>query len=310
MKRRGPGVVAFVALAFSSGPAGADDAREAARGHAEAAERAVAAGDFATALREYEAARDLFPSPLIQLNIAQALGELDRPASAIEALQVLLRAEGVPEERRAQALAEVARLRARAARLVVSVDRAGATVRIGTRTVCRSPCADPILVDPGRVAVEVTRDGFEPARQVVELEPARESSLSFELRPDRPPEPRAERPAVAVVAVVGPPEHPAAPRRDRTVAWLAGGGAVALSIAGAVLGSFALVRHGELEDQDQSRPDGWERARDLAGDVRTLRTATDVVLGAALVSAAVCVISLLTGGPTPADQRPSAGPRS
>jgi hypothetical protein len=140
----------LVALVVLLGlPAGAQAQRDDARDRLEEGSALYRKGDYPGALRKFEEARALFPSPKIYFNIGQALNRLGRPAAAVDALQRFLdEAADADPARRADAAKFLTELEPRIGRVKVTA-AAGTEIAVDGRAAGVAPLRRTIPVEPG-----------------------------------------------------------------------------------------------------------------------------------------------------------------
>lgn len=239
-------------------------------------------GKWEDALREFEEAYALEPSPSTLFDIAQARAQLKRYATASEAYRTLLRDPNSLSASQLRIAKEgLAASEIRIARLVVTDVRPDDVVRVdGTARDAKGP----IELDPGAHTVEVVRAGE-----------TRESKLAFA-------EGVRRQVSVDALGSAGPAANDAGPRspdlpppppaRDAspTWAWVLGGGGLAVLGTGAVLGGISLSQRADLTDgcgRTQSCEPG------AVDDVRTKMVVADVMIGVGLVATVAAAVILL-----------------
>ncbi len=128
------------------------------------------AEDYHSAAEQFEKAYELAPFAVVLYNLGITYAKLDRPVEAAEAMQKVLAAPGKLRAERLirarQILDEQAGL---LGRLAVTVDQAGAEIRVDGSTVGRSPMASPAKLRAGAHFVEVVKRGFAPFRKEVRV---------------------------------------------------------------------------------------------------------------------------------------------
>lgn len=240
--------------------AAAQPAVDEARRHADAGQAALEANDFQRALGEYNEAYRLFPNVLLLVNVARAESGLGRNSAAIVTLKRVLDDAALDAARRREVEAEVQRLHGLVAELTVSVSHEGAQVVVNGRPVGTSPLAEPVLVDPGAMVVEATREGLEPARWVAPVAAGEQRTITLTLRA-----PRTESGGEGEGEVGGdghdvapPPPPPAAGNaRPTGLLWATGLGAGALGVGSLVIGGYlASIHCGGVGEDCPSRHDG------------------------------------------------------
>jgi len=158
-------------------------------------------GDAAAALRKFEQAYAIFPSPKIWFDVGVAERALDRPVEALQAFQRFL-AEAVqaPVESRREAQEAVATLMSGLGRLTVECAVPGVDVSLDGKPAGVTPLAGPIWATPGTHQLAARREGMVPDVQDVSVAAASERTVTL-----------APRSAAAPVAVTVAPPPPAAP---------------------------------------------------------------------------------------------------
>jgi tetratricopeptide (TPR) repeat protein len=160
----------------------ADDP-EAARRHFEQGTVLYNSQDYALALAEFEAAYEAKPHPTVLRNIAAAQEALRRYPAAIATLEHYLRDATGREFRgeRAAVEAHLAALRNLVGRIVVATEPDGTSISIDGDAMGESPLAAPLEVAHGHHVIEVSHEGYDVARQDVEVPPGGETRV--EIRP-------------------------------------------------------------------------------------------------------------------------------
>lgn len=236
-------------------------------------------GDYQGALVEFERANKLAPNWRVLFNIGQVKYQLQDYPGAMDALERYLQEGGsdVPQERRAQVQADIERLRSRVAYLKVEVNEAGATVTIDDRDVGVSPLATKVAVSAGRRKVTATADGAPPVAKFVDIAGGDSAEVSLEIL--RSP-----------VTAPGPTPSPDPGRAEDAdnlpwAAWAltAGFGAGALAF-----GLLALNAASDL-DGAKARPTSKQELESDREKVLGFSIATDVLLGATVLTAAISV---------------------
>jgi tetratricopeptide (TPR) repeat protein len=140
-------------------------------------------GDPSLALVEFERAYALVPNYRVLYNIGQVSVQLGRYARARQAFERYL-SEGnaeIPAERRQAVETDLTMLARRTAFLTLSVEPAGAEVRVDDALVGRAPLTERILVDAGERRIRIRKPGFEDRSERVVLAGGDEQRLSFKL---------------------------------------------------------------------------------------------------------------------------------
>lgn len=286
------------------------------------ARSAYAAGVEAYGNAEYERARSQFalaeskfPSPNIELMLARSLVKLDKLVEAHRMLSLARDNAGqTPKYANAASAArdELAELDKRVAvlHLRVAAPRGDETLRVNGEQLAPLAWANPIVVAPGKVSVELARPGAPSELKQLSLAPGDSANVELALKPapaaapaPTPPASAATpprlakstlRPEVPPPAAATPTARPAAEsggrgRQLRGFSYaLAGVGVVGIS-AFAVFGSMSHSQFNKLEAgcPDATRCD--PALRDDATRGQTYQTLANVALvaGAAALTTAV-----------------------
>jgi hypothetical protein len=276
----------------------AQDARERFR----RGQTAYQQGDYEGAIREWTAAYQADPRPLLQYNLAQAYERLGRLTEARQALENYVAHAASDDTNQSDARARLSSLRERLSHTGVRVSGGpeGASILIDGHDWGRTPRPDMIAVEPGTHRLIVRLAGYQdfnatmvvPAGQTVDMPiemtanptavatPAQAASTTVT---DTPPVTGSETPIEA-------PRHSNA----LPIALMVGGGAVA--VTGLVVGIIAV---GKASDAPAST--GPE-----ARSARTLGIVADIGMGVGIVTAGVGLVLLLVGGSND-DERPASG---
>ncbi|MDI7267974.1 MAG: PEGA domain-containing protein [Myxococcota bacterium] len=242
----------------------------------------VAEGRYAEALADFESSYRLRPEAVVLYNIGMCRWEMRDLPGARTALR------RYPEEAGGAGSAE---LLENAERIVAEIDRqvgfvdvavreTGATVYLDAVEVGISPLVEPLVVMPGRHAVEARVEGRRPARAEVTVAAGERSRAVLEL---------AEL-VVAPGLGVPPDDAIPAPRDDGAgwAFWTAAGVGSAAAVAAAVTGGLALKYEAEFED-------GGARDGDRRDTAVTLAGVTDGLIGLAVAGAVAAVVLWLVG---------------
>lgn len=145
--------------------------------------------EYARALAELQRAHALVPSAKLLFAIGQTHAGLGQYAKSLVALSSYLRIVGssVPLERRAQVERQLAALRLQTGQLQVTVNRAGAIIRVDGEEVGVSPLPEPVVLDVGPHSVRVSHDGGLPSVSAARVTAGAVTLLHLEL-PDASPD--------------------------------------------------------------------------------------------------------------------------
>lgn len=265
-----------LALACLLAAAGADDdpTTQQARTYNAAARRSFAAGDYVSALRDFERAYQLKPDPRLRLNLAVTLETMARLDEASEQYELFLRE--MPENDKADAVRDsVAQLQKRMTtwgKLIIEVTPSPALVTVGGLAFT----APAVRWFPaGTLKLTAQKDGYRATAQEVDLQPAQRQVVQLVLEPLEAAAPVAAAPQPAPATdsqTAAPPDDGAggnggngggAAKQANVLPWsmvvvAAGSGAVAglallVSVLSAV-GGVALFGLVAAAPVDKGRP--------------------------------------------------------
>lgn len=160
---------------------------------------ALEQGAFDAAIRDYEAAYRIFPSPKVLYNLARAYQAAGRLPDACDTFERFISgvAHGPAElqdelaDRVAAAKADVASLTAQLATVSLTLSPHDAVLTIDGRVHAHPATDRPIVLrlSPGPHPLVATRQGFAAERRDLLLETGRAISLALNLRPEHPDKP-------------------------------------------------------------------------------------------------------------------------
>ncbi len=268
--------------------------------------------DFEAAIDAYRASIRLYPTKSALFNLANCLRATHRYPQALETLEQLQDRYGaeLEEPMKSAAARQLQELRALTAEVRIDVvadgvPLEGASIRIDGTPIGQSPMQDAVRVKLGEHSVEVQLSGYQSASKRINLLSGQKAVESVELVAE-PSVPLATTEPVQDTQPAQPvaPAAPAPPRpppiaddegtSSTAVGWaLAGTGALLLA-GGAVTGTWALSIDGELEREcDDGVCPRWRQTDIERLDHMAL--ATDILVGAGIVTAALGVTFILSG---------------
>jgi tetratricopeptide (TPR) repeat protein len=276
------GETAAGASAAAAASANVDKARQ----HFQRGIESYRDGDLATALIEFKRAYSTAPNYRLLYNLGQVSADLrDYPAAERYLTQYIEESKNAVDDARKQAVQdELAKVRARIAYLQIASNVEGTEILVDDVLVARAPIQAPIHVSTGRRRITGRAPGHSPATQVVDAAGGEEVTVALQLLPT--PTAASERPA-APVAVY---------RRGGTRKPLLLGlaiGAGVLAAGGAVFGYLAESGASEYRDA-LARKTNASELNDLSDSAKTYALVTDFLLGAALLTATVGTVVLLS----------------
>ena len=271
----------LVSLLIASTPAlgaGSDASASEARLHFDRGVELYREGSLDAALAEFTRAHELTHDYRLSYNIAQVQAERHDYASAIELLtEYLQRASStLTRERRAEVDAELTQMRQRVAELWVSADVPGAEVWVGQHLTGQLPLKRPILVNAGPTTVRVVKPGYEVVVHELVVAGGDRPRLELQLT-------REEREM-----------HEAPSTTDATWIWVGLSATGGFAAGSAVFAVLASRENAKLDDALDTYPSDASRIEDARSRVRNPAIVSDVLGGAALVSAAASLYFLLS----------------
>jgi tetratricopeptide (TPR) repeat protein len=239
---------------------------------------ATQTGDFATALRAFQAAYDLDPQPDTLYNIGmchKALGELPAAANAFREYVASAGNAMTPDER-TEFDALLTELVPQIGRITFELSEADARVAVDGAAVDAGALGGWLAVEPGPHTVTAEKDGFSPASTVLDVTAGS---------------------TVAAQLVLAPVEGPVPPAEDeglsQTWFWIAAGATGAFAIGGAVAGGLEQSAESDFTDAAGRCNAGNDaaclEARSIYSDVEDRANATTALLVVAGAAAAVAV---------------------
>jgi hypothetical protein len=254
--RRTAILILLVLLAISgSAQAGTGDPRAEAKADLVKGMTLLDQGEYAEALKKFEAAYALVPSPKISFNMGLALQGLARNVQALESFErFLAEAKDAPRDKRDQAERFSRDLREKVASVTISSEVEGLEVFVDGTSRGTTPLAGSFYVETGAHQIVAQRAGQPP--QVQSFTATAGGTLTIPLVASTGPKAGTPTPTPVVVRespppvpqptpISGPPgERQPADWRTPT-AWATGIGAIALAATGVV----AIVIRGQKSDQ-------------------------------------------------------------
>jgi len=191
-----------------AGSARAANPRGEAKARFGAGMKALDHGDNEGALKEFEAAYALVPSPKIQFNMGIAHQALGHNVLALEAFDTFLAAatDDIPQEKRDQASKHRQELLAKVATITITCDQPGITVSLDGVVQGKTPFNGPIYAEPGAHRLVAEAPGQPSTRQTFAA--SRGTELSIPISLAAPPAPGPSSKALAA-STAGEPASPA-----------------------------------------------------------------------------------------------------
>ena len=281
----------FTSAVLLSSSAYAQDAEinEQARQHFQAGVNLMQDPDgarYEEAYREFAAAYQASPSWKILGNLGIAAMKLERDGEAIDAYQKYLAGGGTslaPDERE-QFQRDLGTLQAGVVRLSIDVNLPGASIRDERMPVTGSPVRNiypvpdkhlELGVRAGHHKITVSLTGYEDAVWELDGVSGADQAHAFVL----------QHPTPAAAGGGGGAAAGSAARPTPTGVYVGLAATGAFAVGAGVVGVLALGKKSDFDKANDGSDPG--HAKDLEGNVKTFNLVTDVLIGAAVVSAGV-----------------------
>lgn len=279
-------------LAFAVAVATSCIARTASAGANEASDHHRAgvayakSGKWGDAVREFDEAYKLDPTPLRLYDVAQVCLQAKQYVRARDAYARVADSASLSNEQQQRARAGLATAKSNIGRVRIFVvsARPGDVVTVdGARA-----REDVVEVDPGKHTVRLVRDG-ETSDVTVDVSPGGETNATVG---DKKQERQEDKAAPAV-----PPREGSSGGGVPTATWVFGGLAIGALSVGIPLAVTGYVEYNDIKENDPCARDSTCGGRDE--EPRRRAIIGDIVTGVGVVSAAVAIYFLLTaGGPS------------
>lgn len=267
-------LLSLPSASFAAQPGGGGDAAgegagklDEAREHYKRGLQLYEDGDFTAARVEFDRAYALAPTYRIFYNSGLCSKQLNDYVAALTAFQRYL-AEGgpeIPDDRRSEVTKLIAELKPRIASLVVTTNVPDADVAVDDVPVGHTPFKEPVLVNPGRRKVSVTKQGYFPANKSIIVAGSDKASINLEL---------------TEVAK----DHPIAEKKSRSsVPYITWGLTAAVGVAAVITGVLAI----KSSNDQKAMLDHFGTSQD---DLENARTKTQTLSGTADILGAVTIV--------------------
>jgi tetratricopeptide (TPR) repeat protein len=269
---------------------------EAARSHFKLGVDSYRDGDLTTAMIEFKRAYAAAPNYRILYNLGQVSRGLRDYPEAARYFRTYLKEGGaeIDSLRREEVETEIAKVTARIASLVISVNEPDAELFVDDVAVGRAPLADVVSVSAGRRRVAAALGGRRVTRVI---DAAGGETLVVELKL----EPKAKE--LAAPAYVPAPQN-AAPETNHTATIALGIGTGALAAGAGVMAYLAGHDASSYRSALERKTDENE-LKSLQDSAKTKALVTDVLLGAAVAcGVTTLVVAIMNGGE---ERAPEAG---
>jgi hypothetical protein len=248
---------------------------------------------YEEAYREFKVAYEASPSWKILGNLGLAAMKLERDGEAIAAFErYLSEAKGLEASERADVERDLNTLRASTVSVTLTTTPAVVTILDERMPVQGSPVRNryqsqagslKLQVRPGHHAIQASVDGKPPIKWEFDAEPGSTHTHDFNL--DAPPATDAAAPPPAPAGETPAPTPGAVKSRPVPASvWVGVAATGVFAIGAGVTGAMALGKNAEYEKANGQDP---VKAKSLHDDTKTMNLVTDVLIGAAVVSAGI-----------------------
>lgn len=291
-----------VAPLHAAAPAGPTPAQlREAKKHYEDGEKKYKAGEYAAALKEFEAADSIKGTPQTARFLGLCHDGLGHYPEAVTWYEKFLNEPPKTPTAAQQANLDeirgrVAKIKALPGKVHIETTPAGATVMVDGQAQTQPTPAD-IEVPPGKHVIRLSLEGRIPQDKEIEVAFASKQDLQAELEA-KPPPPAPPPP----VTPPPPPPQPATPpppppeERSKVPAYVTGGLAIAAAGVGTVFGVMAL---GDKSDFDKE-PNTSPKKKGFADDGDNHALIADMAFAAALTLGITSVVLFVTKDEPPA----------
>ena len=267
--------------------------------------------DYRSALVEFQEAYRVAPNAKVLFNIGQTYEELQDFAGAVRSLRDYLKEGGatISKARRAEVDKDLRRLESHVAVVEITVSESGADVIVdGDRRqeLGKSPLSSSVLLNGGTWTISATKPGFDRAEERLTAAGGDTKKISLTLVPTPVV---TERPvAPAPVTTPAPLPAPRTTTRALTPFWVGLVVTGGLAAGAGVTGVLTLGAKSDFDRQLARLPGDPDAISSARSHEKTLALVTDVLGGAAIVSAAITVILYLGAGESSSSRAASIRP--
>jgi hypothetical protein len=281
-------------------------------------------GDYERALQAFQEAFRLHPHPVVRLNMANCYDRLNKPIEAIFHFERFLdeNKEGVNSTQRKEVEEALKRLRKKVGEVLLRVVPDGVSIRIDDAEQRISPVVEPVILVAGEHFIDARMEGYRPVRRSVNVAGGDTTEVTITMQTleasavapvpvaapaaEEQPPPPIEQPVQEPEAESVLPEEEPAERAEETDSigkgtpvLIAGAATALLAVATTITGVMALGANADydhLAGRDSLSKEERTDAEKTASRAEDLALATDVLLGATVVGAAVTAYFLFSGG--------------
>ena len=246
--------------------------------------------DFANAIIEFKRAYEIAPDFHVLFNVGQACYQAQNYACALTAFRKYLADGGtqVPAKRRVDVEKDVKTLTGRVAKLEVNVNVSGATVTIDDEKAGDAPFSEALTVSQGKRKIVVTKPGYEPTTQTIELAGGDSQKIEIALKQvEKPPPP--------------PPPPPVAARKS-PLPWIGVGLTGALVVGATITGVVALDASAKATNRLRALGSSPADIKNYQSQGATFAAVTDVLGIVAIATAATTAVLFIVTNKAPKDE--------
>jgi tetratricopeptide (TPR) repeat protein len=263
---------------------------------------------FDAALAEFEKSYELAPDYHLLFNLAQVQLERHDYVAALKRFREYLQMGDaqIDASRRSEVEQEIARIDDFVAEVSFVVTPEGTQVSLDGVELGTAPFAAPVVINSGVHRVLLSKPGFTPVQQtltvaggdsprvVVSLRPAQaEAGPVATESPTTPPPAASSRPGSTSQSEATPSGRA---ERSNTGLWLSLGATVAFGGASGVMAVVTNNAKRKFNDELDRFGASREDINSARSKLKTNALVTDVLAGAAVVSAGFCVYFIASGG--------------
>jgi tetratricopeptide (TPR) repeat protein len=154
-----------------------------------------AAGQYASALSNFQEAFRVRPHPLVNVNIANCYDKLGKPLQAIFHFQRFLESDAGTAAQRDEVKTAVERLKQQIGKVNLRITPDGALAILDAGEQRKAPILDPVQLEAGKHTLEVRLEGYKTVQRNLTVKGGATLEINIALEPDK-----AAVPAAAPVA--------------------------------------------------------------------------------------------------------------
>lgn len=240
--------------------------------------------NYRAALVEFRRSYELTKEYRVLYNIGQVCSFLQDYVCALTSFETYLNKGGtqISDDRKAEVEAQVTKLKPRIGFLDVQTSVFGADVSVDDIPRGKTPLEKPIPLSAGQHKLTVVKEGKVPVTRTFEVAGGDNMPMKVDLMDSAGQQ--------VIVRETGPREPPS---KFTALSWIGIGTAGAMAVGAGITGVIALNASNDLK-KTQYTGDPSPDATSLQSRVKTMRTISDVLTGAAIVTLGVTLYLTLT----------------